>query len=176
MASCVGGGVFFKQRLTGKYALWAVEGLAGSSLVEESGDGAACRVLVGPTVFSAGFDERFIIVARHPKTGPLEFDRMRTEYHVVTIADGAVHGPAADEDSFARLRLQLQVPGSLQFSVTLQQLARGQSANQSRAGPGREGSGWKSDRSMRTAGRARTVDPNRHRSLGDLRSWRCSTG
>ena len=128
MSSCVGGGAFFTQRLTGKYALWAMDGLAGNSLVEESADGRASKVLIGPTVFSAGFDDQFIIVARHPETGPLQFDRKRTEYYVVTIADGSVHGPA-DGDSFTALRQKLQVPANLHFSVTLQQLAQGQSAN-----------------------------------------------
>jgi hypothetical protein len=85
-------------------------------------------VLVGPTVFSAGFDDRFIIVARHPQTGPLESDRARTEYFVVSIPDGKVHGPA-DAESFPELRLRLQVPASLQFSITLEQLARGRSAS-----------------------------------------------
>ena len=127
-SGCVGGGVFYEQHLTGKYALWAVDGLAGNSLVEESPNGGGAKVIIGPTVFSAGFNDQFIIVARHPERGPLTFDRATTEYFIVTTVDSRVHGPA-DKASFPALRSELRVPAELQFSVTLQQLVRGQSAN-----------------------------------------------
>ena len=46
----------------------------------------------------------------------------------VAVADSAVHGPV-DADAFQMLRLQLGVPTVLQFSKTIQQLARSQPAN-----------------------------------------------
>jgi hypothetical protein len=71
---------------------------------------------VGPTVFAAGFDERFIIVGRHPQA-----DRTKTEYFVISIADTKVHGPASPE-AFQALRNKLGVPTELQFSSVIDQL------------------------------------------------------
>ena len=110
VTGCLGGGVFYKETLTGKFAFWAVDGLDENSVVEESPDRQSCRVLVGPTVFAAGFDERFIIVARHPQA-----DRTTTEYFVISIADTEVYGPASPE-TFQALRDKLGVPTDLRFS------------------------------------------------------------
>jgi hypothetical protein len=123
LAGCLGGGVFYKETLTGRFAFWAVDGLADNSLVEESQDRMSCRVLVGPTVFAAGFDERFIIVARHPQA-----DRTRTEYFVISIAEGIVHGPASSE-SFPALRNNLGVPPQLQLSKRIEQVSGNDSGN-----------------------------------------------
>jgi hypothetical protein len=122
------GGVVNKQPLTERYALWAFDALAGNSLVAESAARNSCRILIEPTVFSVGYDGHFIIAARHPLNGPLKFDRSRTDFFVVTIADEKVHGPA-NLESFQALRTQLGVPDTLQFTVKIDQLARGQSAN-----------------------------------------------
>jgi len=126
-SGCIGGGVFYKETLTGRFAFWAVDSLTENSLVEESVDGRAARVLVEPTVFAAGFDDQFIIVARHPRHG-VEVDRTTTEYFVVSLVDSAVHGPATAE-SFPELRVRLGVSPQLQLSKRIEQLAGGQSAN-----------------------------------------------
>ncbi|HET9130715.1 MAG TPA: hypothetical protein VFO86_07205 [Terriglobia bacterium] len=127
LTACIGGGVFYKETLTGKFAFWALDGLADNSLVEESPDRKSCTVLVGPTVFAAGFDKRFIIVARHPKTDT-DIDRPQTEYFVISIADGIAHGPTSFE-SFSELRASLGVSQQLQFTKRIEQLAGNASTN-----------------------------------------------
>lgn len=117
VSGCFGGGVFYKETLTGRFAFWAVDALAENSLVEESPDSHSCKVLVGPTVFAAGFDTQFILVPRHPQT-----DRAVTEYFVISIADEVVHGPASPE-SFQALRGDLGVSPQLQLSKRIEQLA-----------------------------------------------------
>jgi hypothetical protein len=126
-ASCVGGGVFLKERLTDRFAFWAVDGLQDNALVEESADGRGARVIIEPTVFAAGFNSQFIIAKRHPKSG-FEFDRTKTEYYVVSIRDGDVYGPVTSE-AFSALRAKLGVPPGLDFSRVFQQLASGQPSN-----------------------------------------------
>jgi len=120
-SGCVGGGVFFKERLVGRFAMWGVDGLSDNSVVEESEDRRAASVLILPTVFAVGFNDRFIIAKRHPKTG-YQFDRSITEFYVVSVLDGEVHGPVNGEN-FSALRLRLGVPASLDFSRVLEQLA-----------------------------------------------------
>ena len=51
---CIGGGVFSKERLVGRFAMWAVDGLSDNSVVEESEDRRAASVLIPPTVFAVG--------------------------------------------------------------------------------------------------------------------------
>ena len=118
---CIGGAVFAKERLVGRFAMWAVDGLSDNSVVEESEDGRAARVLIPPTVFAVGFDDRFIIAKRHPKSGH-HIDRSTTEFFVVAVSEGQVHGPV-DQAEFAALRARLGVPASLGFSRVIEQLA-----------------------------------------------------
>jgi hypothetical protein len=118
---CLGGGVFSKERLVGRFAMWAVDGLSDNSVVEESEDGHASRVLIPPTVFAVGFNNQFIIAKRHPKRGA-QVDRANTEFYVVSVLDGQVHGPV-DSEKFLALRATLGVPASLDFSRVVQQLA-----------------------------------------------------
>jgi hypothetical protein len=118
---CVGGGVFFKERLVGRFAMWAVDGLADNSVVEESEDGRAARVLIPATVFAVGFNDQFVIAKRHPKSDH-QIDSSTTEFYVVSVLDGHVHGPV-DYENFSALRARLGVPASLDFSRVIEQLA-----------------------------------------------------
>ena len=117
---CIGGGVFSKERLVGRFAMWAVDALSDNSVVEESEDGRASRVLIPPTVFAVGFNDQFIIAKRHPKSD--QIDRSTTEFYVVSVVDGQVHGPV-DHEKFSALRARLGVPASLDFSLVIEQLA-----------------------------------------------------
>jgi hypothetical protein len=101
--------------------MWAVDGLSDNSVVEESEDGHASRVLIPPTVFAVGFNNQFIIAKRHPKRGA-QVDHASTEFYVVSVLDGQVHGPV-DREKFLALRATLGVPASLDFSRVVQQLA-----------------------------------------------------
>src|SRR5687768_5672411 len=117
----LGGGVFSKERLVGRFAMWAVDGLSDNSVVEESEDRRAARVLIPPTVFAVGFNDQFIIAKRHPKSGH-QIDRSITEFYVVAVFNGQLHGPV-DQEGFAALRVKLGVPASLGFSRVIEKLA-----------------------------------------------------
>ena len=119
--SCIGAGVFSKERLVGRFAMWAVDGVSDNSVVEESEDRRAARVVIPPTVFAVGFNDQFIIAKRHPKSDH-QIDRSTTEFYVVSVLDGQLHGPV-DHEEFAALRARLGVPASLDFSRVIEQLA-----------------------------------------------------
>jgi hypothetical protein len=128
---CVGGGVFFKERLVGRFAMWAVDGLSDNSVVEESEDGRAARVLIPATVFAVGFNDQFVIAKRHPKSDH-QIDSSTTEFYVVSVLDGHVHGPV-DYENFSALRARLGVPASLDFSRVIEQLAHQPSNTQQKS-------------------------------------------
>jgi hypothetical protein len=67
---------------------------------------------IGPTVFSIGADEKFIVVAQHPSTNAHgEFDRSVTRYVVIerTATKRGVQKPLSKEE-FDRLAASLSLP------------------------------------------------------------------
>ena len=88
------------------------------NLAFDMGDGSAIG-LVGPTVFSIGADDKYIVVKQHPtKDGPgAEFDRSITNYFIVertsspSLADRqkGVRGPWTKAD-FEKLAASLSLP------------------------------------------------------------------
>ena len=120
-SGCIGGGVFYKEHLTGPFSFWAVDGLAENSLVHESPDGRGAIVVIEPTVFAAGFDDRVHHrCAGIQGKGPDSIERRRSDY-VVTIRDQKVFGPATSE-AFPALRAKLGVPAALELSRVIEQL------------------------------------------------------
>jgi len=88
------------ERVDGPYRLQAVDTLSEMSVNYACHGGAAERIQ--ETVFKVGFDERFLVAARHPFDDVSgRFDEKVTEYYyLVRSADGcdklssvSVHGP-----------------------------------------------------------------------------------
>lgn len=128
LAGCLGGwGFAHDQPLIGPYRLVAVDvredmivcrGLASGDCV---GDG-----LPGATVFAAGGNERYLVIARHPREFPQPADRTVTEYYFAERsadegqpgARPTVHGPF-DRTAFAAQRRRLGLPS---FTVLFEDL------------------------------------------------------
>src|SRR5579862_682634 len=69
---------------SGDYELLAVDVQGQMSLSVEVGTGGAIGI-VGPTVFSVGADDHYIVVKQHPATDKFgHFDRNVTNYFIVT--------------------------------------------------------------------------------------------
>jgi hypothetical protein len=110
-----------------KYVLLAVDARGQMSLSFDLGNGTAAG-LVGPTVFSIGADEKYIVVKQHPSKSPFgdSFDRSITHYFVVvrTLSPAlaerqkGVRGPFSKEE-FDRLATTLSLP---RFSKTFDDL------------------------------------------------------
>ncbi|WP_337186822.1 hypothetical protein [Phenylobacterium sp.] len=119
-SACLGGcGFVYDQKIDEAYRLVAVDVLEQAMVCRSltggncSGDG-----LPGPTVFAAGADDRYLVMARHPAGYPAGYggiDRSVTEYFYVTrhrgdppVGVGDVVGPLTRSEFEAeaqRLRL-----------------------------------------------------------------------
>jgi len=109
---------------SGNYRLIAIDTRGQMSLIDTSDkvwEG------VGPTVFSIGADDKFIVLAQHPSTNAFgEFNRSVTHYFIVDRTRGSspadrekkLRGPLSKEE-FDRLSTTLSLP---KFSKTFNDL------------------------------------------------------
>jgi len=102
---------------SGKYVLIAVDTRGQMSLAIDDKNGMS-SALVGPTVFSIGADDRYIVIKQHPSKDAFGgFDRSVTNYFIVDRAvspnadDGqkAVRGPLGEEE-FKKLSATQSLP------------------------------------------------------------------
>jgi len=99
---------------SGSYRLIAVDSRGQMALVDTRGGNGD---LVGPTVFSIGANEKFIVVAQHPATNGFgDFNRSVTNYFVVGRTSGSkptdkgkVRGPLT-KDELEKLSASLSLP------------------------------------------------------------------
>jgi hypothetical protein len=109
-----------------RYVLIAVDTLSQMSLSFDEKGGTA-EILVGPTVFAVGSDERYIVVKQHPSRDLGDsFDRSITSFFVVERTSSSsfserqkrVRGPLSEKE-FERLAASLSLP---MFSKTFDDL------------------------------------------------------
>jgi len=102
---------------SGNYVLTAVDTRTQMSLGIDQENGTAIGV-VGPTIYSIGADDRYIVVKQHPSTNPAgTIDRSITNYYAVVRLDGPSHdkagqgtqGPLSNED-YEKLAVSLLLP------------------------------------------------------------------
>ena len=114
------------QWRSGKYVLIAIDTRGQMSLAIDDQSGMS-GALVGPTVFSIGADDRYIVVKQHPRKDAFgAFDRTVTNYFIVDRigrsgpAEGqnAVRGPLGEEE-FKTLSATLSLPA---FTKTFEDL------------------------------------------------------
>jgi hypothetical protein len=100
-----------------RYVLVAVDARGQMNLAFDGGDGTAVG-LVGPTVFSIGAEDKYIVVKQHPSKDAFgAFDRTITHYFLVertsssSLADRqkGVRGPLSSEE-FEKLSVSLSLP------------------------------------------------------------------
>lgn len=112
--------VAYHEQINDKYYLGATDTLDQMSVWYDLGDGGIGRI--GETVFSVGWDERYIIAKQHPLN-----QRAITNYYILDMAkddafadpEESVIGPLDEED----FQLKLQEMGlSLDFTVTINAL------------------------------------------------------
>lgn len=108
-----------------RYVLIAVDSPGQMTLSFELGDGSTVG-LVGPTVFSIGTDDRYIVVKQHPSRNSFgEFDRSKINYfHRTTSAalpdrEKGVLGPMR-KDEFEKVAQQLSLPPFSKTITTLE--------------------------------------------------------
>jgi len=103
---------------SGTFRLIAIDTLGQMSLINTSDESWKG---IGPTVFSVGADDHFIVLAQHPSTNDAGgFDRSVTHYYVVERANWrrGVRGPLSKEQ-YAVLGASLSLP---KFTKTFEDL------------------------------------------------------
>jgi hypothetical protein len=92
---------------SGNYRLIAIDTRGQMSLIDTSDKSWEG---IGPTVFSIGADDRFIVVAQHPSTNAFgEFDRSVTRYFIVERTKRGIQGPLGREE-FDKLAASQSLP------------------------------------------------------------------
>ncbi len=123
------------QTLVGPYRLQAIDDMESMAIVWDiPGGGTVGDGLPGPTVFAAGYDNRFLVAAVHPQLCPpihascpaYGINRDVTQYWFVArspdererLPYGGIKGPFT-EDQYAWLKRRLNLP---MFSVRFREL------------------------------------------------------
>ncbi|MCW0196734.1 hypothetical protein [Sphingopyxis sp.] len=120
-------GMVHDETLVGPYRLAAADVDEDMSICW-SGPGGVCvgDGLPGPTVFAAGYNEKYLVAAVHPRKFPDEPDRVITQYfYVVRSSDearklpyGGIKGPF-DEAAYNAEKARLRLP---EFTRTFENL------------------------------------------------------
>ena len=109
-----------------RYVLLAIDAPGQMNLAFDEGNGMAIG-LVGPTVFSIGADEKYIVLKQHPSTDAFgAFNRSITNYFIVVRTSSpslaerekGVRGPLIEKE-FEKLAVSLSLP---KFSKTFKDL------------------------------------------------------
>jgi hypothetical protein len=101
---------------SGQYRLIAVDVKGQMNLAVDLGNGGSIGI-VGPTVFSLGANDQYIVAMQHPATNESgDFDRRVTNYFVVTRLpfdpkdqERGVQGPL-NKEQFDQLSTSLHLP------------------------------------------------------------------
>lgn len=113
-----GCGFVHDERLVGPYRLVAMDVASDMSICFSLPDGNCVGDgLPGPTVFSAGFNDKYLVAAVHPETASGGPDWMRTDYYYVIrssvlgiLPRNGTIGPF-DQKAFAAETARLRLPG-----------------------------------------------------------------
>ena len=137
LTGCFAFDTVYDRTLVGPYRLLAIDDMESMSIVWDIPDGGGDTVgdgLPGPTVFAAGYDDRFVVAAVHPPlcarfaNGCSEhgMNRSATEYwYVIRQADEQQHHPRRGirgpftEARFEAEKVRLHLP---EFSIRFPEL------------------------------------------------------
>jgi hypothetical protein len=126
LMACSACGFVSDETLDGPYRLVAVDDRQDMSLCLSVGQNCSGDGLPGPTVYSAGADRRFVVLARHPIGDQGVVERDVTEYYYIVRAPDEARGVRPENLKgpfnllqFAQERRRLGLPG---FSLTFDDL------------------------------------------------------
>jgi len=116
--ACGGIGLAYEHDLTADYAIWAPDTNTQAAVVQKIPDSSSAATVIGPMVFRYGWNADFIIAQQHPvQDGFDEFNTGVTDWFILEVATGEVHGPLTEE-AYVRKRQTLGVPDDLDFTHT----------------------------------------------------------
>ena len=114
-AWCCGWGNFplYDSSLASGYSAFAPDEWDQLAIHDEAGS-----AIIWPMVFAYGWNDDFIIAQQHPKVYGLAVDVETTNWFIIDVASGDVHGSLSQEE-YNELRQRLGVPDSLVFTFVL---------------------------------------------------------
>jgi hypothetical protein len=116
-----------KRKIVGKYYLTAIDGNKdNTSLSYEIGDDENSFIdVIEPMVFSVGYDSNFIIAKQRASLSSSSANKNGIDFYIVVLVgrnefsgNKNVYGPFSEKEFYAKRR-ELDVPGSLDFSITV---------------------------------------------------------
>lgn len=110
----MGTGLAYEDDLVAGYAVWARDALESAAIVRKTSRSGAISV-VGAMVFAYGWNSDFIIAKQHPVRLWPKVDTATTQWFLVEVQSGKVHGPLTEE-KFLQVCQATGVPPDLTFT------------------------------------------------------------
>ena len=111
----------YKKPITGRYYLYAYA--ADEDMTIMHFDKYGGLEIIGPTVFSIGYDKNFIIAKQHPTIYPEKENKQITNYFIISLkqpvtwtSDSIATGPL-NENEFLEMRKKLMIADTLSFFI-----------------------------------------------------------
>ncbi len=108
LSGCPFRGPVYEEDLTGDYAIWAADVMEDAAIVRKAKGTNGAEIVVPRMVFAYGWNDDFIIAMHHPEKD-YKIDKGATDWYVVEVRSGRVHGPM-NEDALRTLRTELGIP------------------------------------------------------------------
>jgi hypothetical protein len=112
----------YKKALCNGYALYAYA--ADEDMCVIYCDKYGCLDIIGPTVFSVGYDKNYVIAKQHPAIYPEKENKRITNYYIISLKQSiswknpnVAMGPL-NEKQFAEWKQKLKIADTLSFSTT----------------------------------------------------------
>ena len=106
-------GLVYEEDLVNGYAVWATDMIEDAAVVRKDVEGSGATVVVSSRVVAYAWNDDFIVAKRHPMKGPQTLSG-QTEWYVIEVAPGTVHGPLST-DEFRKLQAKLGIPAGLSW-------------------------------------------------------------
>jgi hypothetical protein len=116
VAGCPRLGSFYEEDLGNGYQLWAADVIEQVAVFKKSKLSSAMVEVVPSVVFAYGWNDDFILAKQHPLKSHRKVDTSITNWYIVEVASGNVHGPLS-EGEFNKLKTKLKVPAEISFKT-----------------------------------------------------------
>jgi hypothetical protein len=106
-------GLAYEDDMVAGYAVVAGDSLDDTRIERRTGPNAG--QIVGPMIFAYGWNDDFIVAKQHPVRDWPKVETSRTNWFIIEVGSGKVHGPLTEEQYIA-LRQTIGVPVGLTFT------------------------------------------------------------
>ena len=115
--ACGGCDVVIDEKLASDYEVIAIDTL-NQTMISKRVSTDGLMGIVDPMVFAYGWNDDFIVAKQHPLEDTFVVNTNITNWFIVEVASGKVHGPLTEKEYLA-LRKELDVPDLVTFTETI---------------------------------------------------------